>query len=182
MRTKPRLLAILAWMALVLPALPAAADEEAKPALELGGRYRVSGATLDRNGLERQIDGIVSIHQEGDRFTSHSELKTTDPASPSSPAEVIGTGEGTIRGNRLEGEGDLQLVSSEVPGLGVEFGLAPIATTSVRIFSTWKATVEEDGSITIETSNKPAEGEDEYLESKTTLTGKRIAEEVSRAE
>ena len=41
-----------------------------------------------------------------------------------------GTGEGTIAGNKLSGNADIQLISSAVPGLGVEFGLAPISTTS----------------------------------------------------
>jgi hypothetical protein len=166
---------LLACLAGTLALLaPAAAWCEEPSAPNMGGRYSVSGQTVDRDGVERRISGIVSIHQEGDTFTSHSELKTTDPSSEATAAEVIGTGGGKVEGNKLSGQGDIQLVVSEVPGLDVGFGLAPVATTSRRIISTWDATVNADGTIVIETSNVPAEGEIDYRATTTTLKGKRI--------
>lgn len=173
MITRGSLLAGLA-LSLTLLAAPASTLAEEDAILDVGGRYSVSGSTIDRNGLERHISGVISIKQEGASFTSHSEFKTTDPSMESSPAEVIGTGEGRIVGNKLSGTADIQLIASQVPGLGVEFGLAPISSTSVQIKSTWKATITEDGSITVETSNVPAEGETDYRPTTTTLTGKRM--------
>lgn len=165
--------------ALLLIGVPIAGNAQ-DAVRDVGGRYAVEGETLNEAVREKRlISGIISIHQEGTRFTSHSELKTIAPGTDATQAEVIGTGEGTIMGDRLSGTADIQLITSEVPGLDTSFGLAPTATTSQRIKSTWEATVRADGSITVESVNIAAQGETDYNPTKTVLKGKRIADEKS---
>lgn len=180
MTARTSLLATLAWTVALLGLTAPAVGGEETAVRNISGRYAVSGGTVDSAGLERKISGIIRIRQKGATFTSHSELKTTDPSTESVAAKVIGTGEGTIEGDRLSGEAVVQLVSSEVPGLGVNFGLAPISVTSRRIHSSFDATITEDGRIRLETTNLPAEGETHYRRTTTTLEGHRLKDEISQ--
>jgi len=177
--TRTRLGRILPGILLLALCAPALAEEPR----QVGGRYSVKGVTVDEtSGGKREISGIISLNQTGASFTSHSELKTVTPGTDATQAEVIGTGQGTITGDTLKGSAEIQLISSDVAGLDVSFGLAPISATSRRIRSTWDATVDAEGNIRVESVNIAAEGEAEYRPTRTTLHGKRIAEEPARAE
>lgn len=152
----------------------AAVGEEVR---SVGGRYRVTGVTLDKETLERrEISGTITLRQTGTRFTSHFEFRTQTPGSPITPAKVLGTGEGEVRGDLLEGHSDIQLQSSKVPGLDVEFGMVPHQAISTRIRSSWVAQVGEDGTIAIESENEPWAGGTSYSPTHTSLTGKRISD------
>jgi hypothetical protein len=141
--------------------------------ISLAGRYRVEGETVNKTtGERRAITGMIVLKQEGDRFTSHSELRTVLPGSQATPAEVLGTGEGTIEGNIIKGEAHSQLLRSEVPGVDAGFVGMPRAVTA-RVRSTSLGTVEADGSIRVELENVGEAGA-AYEPTRTTLTGKRL--------
>ena len=147
------------------------------PAVErsLTGQYEVTGVTIDQTtGGQRPILGRLSLRVEGDRYTSHFELSTRYPGSQAVPAEVIGTGEGTIKGDRMLGTADTTLVASTVPGVDVGFAFVP-RNVSTRIVSTSEAKLFDDGTMRIEIENAPAAGAD-YSPTRTILVGYRVGE------
>jgi hypothetical protein len=147
-------------------------DREVAPA-RIGGRYEVSGYTVDRaTGERRKIGGVVVLVQDGARYRSHFELRTVTPGGAPRPAEVIGTGEGTIAGATLQGVADTQLVSSSVPGLDVGFAFAPHDLTT-RIASTTRGEIAGDGTLRVEIDNRGAEGA-AYRPTHTRLRGTRV--------
>jgi hypothetical protein len=158
------------WLlALVLGAGAATAGEP------LTGTYRVSGETIDKaTGGRREISGTIYLKHEGDRYTSRSELRTVTPGSHAAPAQVLGTGEGTVEGKTLRGTSESQILTS-VAGVDAGFIGMP-RQVSARIRSTSVATVAADGSIRVEIDNEPAEG-DTYSPTRTVLKGTRISDE-----
>jgi hypothetical protein len=144
----------------------------------LTGTYRVTGQTVDKaTGIAREISGTISVKQEGARYRSRFELRTVLPGSHAAPAQVLGTGEGTVEGQKLRGTADTQLLTSAA---GVDVGFVGMPRTiSARIRSTSVATVEPDGSITVEIDNEPAEG-DAYAPTRTRLQGSRVPDKPDK--
>jgi hypothetical protein len=138
----------------------------------LSGTYKVTGQTVDKaTGIGREISGTISLKQEGARYSSRFELRTVLPGSHAAPAQVLGTGEGTVEGQKLVGTADTQLLTSPA---GVDVGFIGMPRTiSARIRSSSVATVESDGSITVEIDNEPAPG-DAYAPTHTKLRGTRL--------
>jgi len=173
-----RNLSVLGILVLGAAALPAAAaDEGAAPeAAEagVGGTYDVTGVTVDsKDGSSRAIYGRVVLVVEGERYKSHFELSTRFPGSTAAAARVVGTGEGRVAGEVLEGEADVHVVLAAAPGVDVGFAYIP-AEMGAHILSRTRAELQQDGTLHIEIDNRPAEGED-YTPTRTTLVGYRIA-------
>ena len=174
---------VLCWGAVALavgcgPPAEAPTSEEAAggPApASITGRYEVTGVTIDQaTGGQRPILGRMSLRVEGDRYTSHFELSTRYPGSQAVPAEVVGTGQGTVEGDLLRGSADTTLVASSVPGVDVGFAFVP-REVSTRIVSTSEARLFADGSVRIEIENAPASGA-EYAPTRTILVGYRVGD------
>ena len=139
------------------------------------GQYEVTGVTVDQaTGGQRPILGRMSIRVEGDRYTSHFELSTRYPGSDAVPAEVVGTGEGTIEGEWMRGRADTTLVAASVPGVDVGFAFVP-RDVSTRIVSKSEARLFDDGTVRIEIENEPATGA-EYSPTRTILVGYRVGD------
>jgi hypothetical protein len=142
--------------------------------VSIAGLYDVQGTTVEKlSGNEREISGTIVLDQDGGQYTTNFSLKTTYP-NPDGPAraDVIGTGEGTVEGRTLRGVAETQLVMASVPGVDTKFAFVP-RIVGPRIVSSSVGKVEEDGTITIEIENRPAEGED-YPPTRTILRGSRV--------
>ena len=136
----------------------------------IAGRYEVTGVTVNQeSGEQRAITGVVTLAQEGARYTTHFELSTVFPGSDAAAAEVVGTGEGSIEANMLYGSAQTQLVVSNVSGVDVGFAYIPRAV-GTRLASKSTAEFFDDGTMRIEIENEPGEGED-YSPTRTTLVG-----------
>lgn len=145
--------------------------------VSLAGTYRVEGVTtvIGREELTREISGTVVMTQEGGDWAASFELETLYPGPDGPlPAQVVGTGQGTISGRELKGSAKTQIVASRIPGIDSQFILVP-PSFGVRIVSTSVGTVNEDGSISLEIENRGAEGED-YIPTRTTVRGVRRAD------
>jgi hypothetical protein len=151
----------------------AAPSPEIPPA-SVAGSYRVQGTTaVIGSDVTREISGTVILDQEGSSYTATFSLETVYPSSDGPlPAEVVGKGEGAIRGDTLEGTAQTQIVASRVPGLDSRFIMVP-PSFSVRIVSNSTGTVNPDGGIQLKIENRGIEGE-EYLPTRTTLSGMRV--------
>lgn len=183
LRTRPSLRPA-AWLlagALLapVPALaprPALADEhEAAPAEDpWSGTYDVSGLTVDeRSGDTRVISGHVVLTRKGDGYAAAAELETEFPTHGGAVrTDVIGRGDGTVKGDGLGGTAQTQLVIQTVPGVDTQFAFIP-RTVGPRLVSDWTARLERDGTLVVELRNRGEEGE-EYAPTKTTLKGKRV--------
>ncbi len=155
------------------PDVAAAVDPE-----PISGLYEVSGVTqaLDGPGDKRRIAGTVVLKQDGDSYTATFKLDTTFPGqSEPLQADVIGSGEGTIDGRTLTGTTQTQLVVSTVPGIDTDFAFIP-RIVGARVESTAVTEIAPDGSLVINLENHPAEGETDYVATKTRLTGKRVGD------
>lgn len=156
-------LLLVSWLA------PAAAEPVGAG---VSGRYRVSGETIDKaTGARRPISGTIRLAQADGGYTASFELRTVLPGSDAAPAQVLGTGSGTVDGATLRGTADTQLLVSNVPGVDAGFVGMP-REVSARIRSTSVATIGADGRITIEIDNEPAEGA-RYRPTHTVLEGRR---------
>ena len=124
--------------------------------VDIGGQYQVTGVTIGRtSGTQRPVQGRVNLVVTGDRYTTHFELTTVFPSSDASPAEIVGTGEGTVDGPNLEGSAELQIVASTVPGIDVGFAFVPHSVSS-KVRSSSRAEFFSDGSVRIEIENEAA--------------------------
>lgn len=143
---------------------------------DLSGIYRVTGTTAQIDGSnERAISGTVTLNIDGDHYTSSYDLKTTFPGRDDElMADVVGTGYGTAEGSTLTGTSQTQLVVSTVPGVDPSFAFVP-RVVGLRLTSMTIAQFDADGRVTMESANQPGEGED-YLPTRSTLAGERIAE------
>ena len=154
------------------PESPSGSAEEAGP-VSFGGRYEVTGVTIDQtNGAQRPIHGVIVLVEVegGTRYTSHVELETLFPGSDAVAAEVVGTGEGVVSARKLEGIAETQLVAGSVPGVDTGFAFVP-RQVSQRIRSSAVGEIMDDGTISLEIHNDPAEGEAEYTPTQTLLVG-----------
>ena len=156
----------------------------APPPLPISGMYDVSGVTravAAGPGEERRIAGTVILKQNGDSYTATFKLDTTFPGVDDPVhADVIGSGEGSIEGRTLRGTTKTQLVVSTVPGIDTEFAFIP-RIVGARIASTAVTEIDPDGTVRIELENQPAEGEHDYRPTRTSLTGRRIADDSADA-
>jgi hypothetical protein len=153
------------------PAAPPAVQAE----VSIAGLYKVKGMTVEKeSGHSREIQGTVTLAQEGDRWTTSFELKTDYPtADGPAEADVIGTGKGKLDGRKLEGVAETQLVMAAVPGVNTAFAYIP-RIVGPRLISTTTGELGKDGTLRIEIENEPAEGE-VYAATHTTLRGTRIS-------
>lgn len=151
------------------------APEEVAP---ISGLYKVSGETVAvESGHRREIAGSVILleGEGGDTYTATFSLNTTYPgADQALPAQVIGTGQGTIARRTLSGSADTQLVMATVPGIDPGFAFVP-RMLSTRIRSSSTAVVANDGTVLIEIANEGAPGQ-EYASTRTTLRGQRVGD------
>ncbi len=149
----------------------------------ISGLYDVRGTTRATQGPgdERRIAGTVVLKQDGDSYTATFKLDTTFPGVDEPvQADVIGNGEGSIEGRTLRGTTQTQLVVSTVPGIDTDFAFVP-RIVGARIVSTAVTEIAPDGSVVIELENQPAEGELDYLPTRTRLTGHRVADDSADA-
>ena len=171
-------LMLLAWAVFSLACGGAESVEAEAPAAEatpISGRYEVKGVTIAlESGHRRDIAGTVILAEDGGTYTAAFQLQTTYPgAEEALPAEVIGTGVGTVEGRTLRGTAQTQLSMATVPGVDPGFAFIP-RMVSTRIVSTSVTTIATDGTVTIEIESQSAGGED-YAPTRTTLRGTRIS-------
>ena len=171
-------LIILGWAAFSLACGGGDSGETDAPvtdATPIGGRYEVRGVTIAlESGHRRDIAGTVILAEDGGSYTAAFQLQTTYPgAEEALPAEVIGTGVGSIEGRTLRGTAQTQLSMATVPGIDPNFAFVP-RMVSTRITSKSVTTIAADGSVIIEIESQPASGE-EYAPTRTTLRGTRIS-------
>jgi len=152
-----------------------AAPEGAETSVPISGMYTVEGVTTETaSGHQRKLAGTIILAEEGPRYTATFSLTTTYPGGGQSlPAEVIGKGEGSIEGRTLKGTNHTQLVVATVPGVDPGFAFIP-RMVSTRIVSTSVTRLAPDGSVEIELTNAPDEGED-YSPTRTVLNGRRVS-------
>ena len=123
------------------------------------------------------LSGTVTLSIEGDHYSSSYNLKTTFPGRDDElMADVIGTGSGSVDGGSLTGTSQTQLVIASVPGVDPSFAFIP-RVVGLRLTSTPLAVFEADGSVTMASQNQPGDGQD-YIPTRTTLRGERIAEDA----
>ena len=149
----------------------------------ISGLYDVSGVTraIQGPGDERRIAGTVVLKEKGDSYTATFKLDTTFPGVDEPvQADVIGNGEGTIEGRTLRGTTQTQLVVSTVPGVDTDFAFVP-RIVGARVVSTAVTEIAPDGAVVIELENRPADGEHDYLPTRTRLTGRRVADDGADA-
>jgi hypothetical protein len=174
---RPSTAALALALALGCGSTEQAAAPEAEPVqgVPISGMYSVEGVTTETNsGHQRKLAGTIILAEEGSRYTATFNLTTTYPGGDQAlPAEVIGKGDGTIEGRTLKGTSHTQLVVATVPGVDPGFAYIP-RTVSTRIVSTSVTKIGPDGTVEIELSNAPEEGED-YSPTRTVLTGKRVS-------
>ena len=173
-------LVILVWAASLWGACgpeaePGAEGEAAVPPAPISGMYEVSGVTVvTHTGDKREISGKIILAEDGDAYIATYSLTTLYPMGAENlPAEVIGKGEGTIDGRKLEGTAATQLVIAMVPGVDPAFAFVP-RTVTTRLVSNSVTTIAADGTVTIKIENRPAEGE-QYAPTITTLHGRRTS-------
>lgn len=154
-------------------------DVAAGPPPLISGRYDVRGFTHTAGTADRRrLEGTVILVQNGDEYTATYELKTRLPSEGiDTDADVVGVGEGTIAGGRLEGQSRTQLVISVVPGIDTHFPFVP-RKVSARLESNSIATVSPDGTIEIELENRAAQGEN-YEPTVTRLIGQRVEKNLA---
>ncbi len=171
-------LMLLAWAVFSLACGGGESVEAEAPAAEatpISGRYEVKGVTIAlESGHRRDIAGTVILAEDGGTYTAAYQLQTTYPgAEEALPAEVIGTGVGTVEGRTLRGTAQTQLAMATVPGIDPGFAFVP-RMVSTRIVSTSVTTIATDGTVTIEIESQSAGGED-YAPTRTTLRGTRVS-------
>jgi len=141
------------------------------------GSYRVSGTTIEKGTTNtRPLDGMIILVQDGDTYTATFDLQTQlpTPEGPSARAQVVGKGDGVVKGDGLEGTATTQIVWAAVPGVDSHFAFVP-KRFGPRLASDSKARLQPDGSIRIEIDSKGV-GDAQYTPTHTTLRGVRMSE------
>jgi hypothetical protein len=165
------------WLrsAVLMLAIACGGAEEAEEtqAVEIGGRYEVTGVTIGlTDGTQRPIQGTINVVVEGGQYTAHFELSTRFPGSEALAASVVGAGGGEVDGSVLIGTAKTNLVMASVPGVDLGFAYIP-REVGPRILSRSRAEFFPDGSVQAEIENEPVEGED-YAPTRTSLVGYRV--------
>ena len=171
----PSLLLAVCFLSLACGGEETGESARTAEALPISGMYEVTGVTVAiESGHKREIAGTVILAQTGDTYIATFNLNTTYPgADQALPAEVIGKGSGSIKGRKLEGTAETQLVMATVPGIDPGFAYVP-RMVSTRIASTTVANVSADGTVSIEITSEPVPGAD-YAPTRTTLHGSRVS-------
>jgi hypothetical protein len=156
-----------------------APPQAAQQPASIAGSYEMEGMTVEKeSGAKRKISGTIVMAQEGSQYTASFHLTTTYPTGDGPlPADVIGSSEGTIEGSKLEGSARTQLMMATVPGVDPQFAFVP-RWVGPRLVSKASGQIAADGTLTLETENEPAEGE-QYPPTRTTLRGKRLPPEAT---
>jgi hypothetical protein len=139
----------------------------------VSGMYQVEGTTTEvESGNSRPIRGSIILSQKGDSYSASFHLKTSYPGPDGNvDAEVIGTGEGRVEGDRLLGSAETQILPAAAPGVDTKFPFVA-QLYGPRLVSESVATLKQDGSIVIEIENRGAEGE-QYAPTRTRVSGQR---------
>jgi hypothetical protein len=90
---------------------------------------RVSGKTIEKGTTNsRPLDATIILVREGDAYTATFDLQTELPTlqGPSACAQVVGKGDGMVKGAGLEGTATTQIVWATLPG--VDSGSSPSAS------------------------------------------------------
>jgi len=159
------------------PGSPATPDVSGAAADPFTGTWNARGRTTDlHTGDTRVIEGVVVLTLAEGVYSGSSELETQYPAEGGPiDAHVLGIATGTREGDVLRGTAETQLVMGTVPGLHADFAFVP-RTVGARLASTFTARIQRDGTLLIELENQPAEGEENYQPTRTTLNGTRAEE------
>jgi hypothetical protein len=157
----------------------APAPEAMSEPLEIAGRYELSGeTTTPGSDQSRKISGIMMIKQAGDLYTANFEFKTNFPGEGAPvDADVIGVGEGQVKGMHLMGTAQTQIVISAVPGVDTGFAFIP-RVVSTRIVSTSIGEFGPGGTLSLQIESHAAEGE-KYESTRTKMHGVRIDDGAS---
>jgi hypothetical protein len=163
----------------VVPQVGAAPPTEPLPeaAADFSGAYRVSGRTIEKGTTNsRPLEGTIILVQEGNSYTATFDLQTelATPEGPSARAQVVGKGEGAVKGTALEGSATTQIVWAAVPGVDSQFAFVP-KRFGPRLESKSKARLQADGSILIEIDSEGIGGSS-YTPTHTSLRGVRVNE------
>ena len=152
-----------------------APEVDATP-MEISGRYELSGVTTTPGSDQsRKISGVMLIQQDGDQYSASFQFKTNFPGEgPPVDADVIGVGEGQLKGAYFVGEARTQIVISSVPGVDTGFAFIP-RMVSTRIVSTSVGEFGPGGTLKLEIESRAAEGED-YVATRTQMSGVRVEE------
>jgi hypothetical protein len=156
---------------------PPAASKLADARRDFSGAYRVSGKTIEKGTTNsRPLEGTIILVQDGNSYTATFDLQTElpTPEGPSARAQVVGKGDGAVKGAGLEGSATTQIVWATVPGVDSGFAFVP-KRFGPRLESKSKARFQPDGSILIEIDNEGVGGS-RYTPTHTTLRGVRMSE------
>ncbi|HME71639.1 MAG TPA: hypothetical protein VKM54_17475 [Myxococcota bacterium] len=137
----------------------------------------MSGKTIEKGTTNsRPLEGTIILVQEGDAYTATFDLQTElpTPQGPSARAQVVGKGDGAVKGAGLEGTATTQIVWATVPGVDSQFAFVP-KRFGPRLASESKARLQPDGSILIEIDIQGVGGS-RYVPTHTTLRGVRMRE------
>ncbi len=146
------------------------AGREAGPRFE--GMYDVRGLTTDEaTGATRPLAGTVIVAGAGDGSAATFSLDTEiETAQGPVQAELIGSGEGRVRGGGLMGRAETRMFLAAIPGLDPKFPWIP-GRLGPRVLSDFR--MEPDGTaFLIEIATRAAPGED-YAGTRTTLRAVR---------
>jgi len=167
---------LLCFAAACEPSTETPAPEVDAAPMEISGRYELSGLTTTPGSKEgREISGVMLIEQDGDHYTASFQFKTSFPGEgPPVDADVIGVGEGEVKGMHLMGQARTQIVVSTVPGVDTGFAFIP-RTVSTRIVSTSIGEFGPGGTLSLVIESHAAEGED-YVATQTKMSGVRVEE------
>jgi hypothetical protein len=144
---------------------------------DVSGAYRVSGKTIEKGTTNsRSLDGTIILVQEGNGYTATFDLQTElpTPEGATAHAQVVGKGDGTVKGTALQGTATTQIVWAAVPGVDSQFAYVP-KRFGPRLSSESKAQLQADGTLLIEIDSKGV-GDSEYRPTHTTLRGVRVNE------
>jgi hypothetical protein len=163
-------------LALLVAALVGSARAEDAP--DIAGIYEINGETTVENSPDRfVITGKLVVRQKGNACTTIVEAAMRRAAGTSGPASaaLIGSGEMTLAGRKLQGKAELQSLVSEVPELDVAVPFAP-RTAGPILDATAEGDVLPDGSIKLEIrSTVIGEGFTLPEGRKTIVVAKRVA-------
>jgi hypothetical protein len=153
---------------------PSAPSRELPP-LHLSGSYRVQGLTREvGSDQSRDIQGMLILAEADLEYSVSFHLTTMYPSQDGVlPAEVVGSGKGSVSGRSLQGSAATQLILGMVPGEAGRFPLAP-RVYGPRLVSRSTGTIEDDGTLVFESRNEAAPGVS-YRATRTTLRGVRVS-------
>lgn len=128
------------------------------PDLRFAGTYDVRGLTTDPDtGETRRIAGTVVLAGAGDGYDATFSL-ATQIETPDGPvqADLIGTGEGKVAAEALEGTADTRMFLAAIPGLDPKFPWIP-GRLGPRVHSDFRMR-PEGPAFRIEIASRPAPG------------------------